>query len=88
MIEGEGEHTQRSLGSRVMGEGERMRSSSGTGGGRRRSSYRATGEGGRGGRLEIESGRGGRLEIEGSEADAVMMDDEGECRIGDTRGAR
>ena len=50
-------------------------------------SFRATGEGGRGGRLEVESGRGGRLEIEGSEAD-VVMDDEEECRVGDTRGAR
>jgi hypothetical protein len=68
--------TQRSLGSRVMGEGERVTSSSGAGGGRRGSSSRATGEGGRGGRLEIEGGRGGRLEIEGGEADAVMDDEE------------
>jgi len=50
-------------------------------------SLRAKGEGGRGGRLEVESGRGGKLEIEGSEAD-VVMDDEEECRVGDTRGAR
>jgi hypothetical protein len=72
-----GKLTQRSLGSRVRGEGERVWSSSGAGGGLF-SSSRATVEGGRGGRLDIESGRGGRLEIEGREADAVVMDDEGE----------
>jgi hypothetical protein len=71
-----GELTQRSLGSRVRGVGERLLSSSEAGG--LFSSSRATVEGGRGGRLEVESGRGGRLEIEGSEVDAVTMDDEGE----------
>jgi hypothetical protein len=113
----EEEFTQRSLGSRVRGEGERVRSSSGVGVGLR-SSSRATVEGGQGGKLEIEgggagrleieggragrfevegggagrleidSGKAGRLEIEGSEADAVRMDDEDECRVGDTKGAR
>lgn len=88
--------TQRSLGSRVRGDDERMWlplivgvrvrpsrgigtglwSSSGAGDGLA-PSFKATGEG----------GRGGRLEIEGSEAD-VVMDDEEECRVGDTRGAR
>jgi len=104
--ERKGKQTQRSLGSRVRGDDERMwlplrvgvrvrpsrgigtglGSSSGAGNGRG-PSFRATGEGGRGGRLEVESGRGGRLEIEGSEAD-VGMDDEEECNVGDTRGAR
>jgi hypothetical protein len=72
-----GQLTQRSLGSRVRGEGERVWSSSRVGAGLL-SSSRATVEGGRGGRSEVEGGRGGRLEIEGREADAVVMDDEGE----------
>ena len=51
-------------------------------------SSRATGDGGRGGRLEVENGRGRMLEIEGSEADVVTMDAEEYCRVGDTSGAR
>jgi hypothetical protein len=63
-----------------------------------RSSSRATVEGGRCGKLMIDGGRAGRLEsegggagrfeIEGSEADAVTIDDEEECKVGDTKGAK
>jgi hypothetical protein len=38
--------------------------------------------------LESEGSGAGRFEIEGSEADAVRMDDEDECKVGDTKGAR
>jgi hypothetical protein len=93
----EEEFTQRSLGSRVRGEGERVRSSSGVGVGSC-SSSKPTVEGGRGGKFEVDGGRAGRLEsegggagrfeIEGSEADAVTIDDEEECKVGDTKGAK